>query len=149
MARDGLSTVAAEWRAKVEIEPLTLRFQTSNRNRKERKVGRFLSRDASSGLRFDISPANAQGLVQVPSLYRQQRTPPCDEHAPLPVASLEVPSLHVAPIRVPLVGGGGADPAHKGPGQTLHPIPPWLEQVPEAVVEHDQAPSAHRAVGVP
>src|SRR5689334_19322831 len=28
-------------------------------------------------------------------------------------------------------------------------MPPWPEQVPEAVVEHDHAPSEQRAVGVP
>jgi hypothetical protein len=37
------------------------------------------------------------GFVQVPSLYRQQRTPPWLEHAPLPVASLSEPSLQTAP----------------------------------------------------
>jgi hypothetical protein len=38
------------------------------------------------------------GFVQVPSLYCQQLTPPWWEQAPLPVAVLAVPSLHVAPI---------------------------------------------------
>lgn len=43
----------------------------------------------------------AQDALHDPSVYFQQRTPPCDEHAPLPVALLDVPSLHVAPVRVP------------------------------------------------
>lgn len=33
-------------------------------------------------------------------LYHQHLTPPCDEHAPLPVASLCVPSSHSAPTRI-------------------------------------------------
>jgi hypothetical protein len=39
-----------------------------------------------------------QGLVHVPLLYRQQETPPWLEQAPLPVAELIQPSVHVAPI---------------------------------------------------
>jgi hypothetical protein len=38
-------------------------------------------------------------------LYTQYATPPWCEHAPLPVALLDVPSRHTAPIRMPLLPG--------------------------------------------
>jgi hypothetical protein len=48
-------------------------------------------------------------MVQVPSLYCQQATPPWCEHAPDPVAVLFQPSAHLAPTRY--LGGGGREVA--------------------------------------